>query len=79
MKPQEAGFDGAKGINMNHPDMIDGGLFQLRRSKTIIPEPEKYNYKNQLLWYYPDDEDAKLYYCNQDNQLFELDFIPVNQ
>jgi hypothetical protein len=78
MKPQEAGFDGAKGINMNHPAMPDGGLFQLRRGKKSL-QPEKYNLKNQLLWYYPDDEDAKLYYCNQNNQLFELDFIPVNQ
>lgn len=77
MKPTEVGFDGAKGVNMNHPSMPDGGLFQLRRGKTPV-EPEKYNLRNQLLWYYPDDEDAKLYYCNSDNQLFELDFIPVD-
>ena len=76
MKPQDTGFDGAKGINLNHPNMTDGGVFKLRRGKTPL-EPEKYNMKNQLLWYYPDNEDAKLYYCNHDNQLFELDFIPV--
>jgi len=58
--------------------MEDGGIFQLRRGKKPL-QPDKYNLKNQLLWYYPDDEDAKLYYCNENNQLFELDFIPVSQ
>lgn len=79
MKPSEAGSDGDKGINLNNSSMIDGGFHKLRRSKTVKPEPEKYNFKNQLVWYYPDDEDAKLYYCNENNQLFELDFVPVNQ
>jgi hypothetical protein len=79
MKPQEAGFDGDKGINLNISSMVDGGIAKFRRSKTMKPEPNKYNFKNQLVWYYPDNEDAKLYYCNEDNQLFELDFIPVNQ
>ena len=78
MKPQEAGFDGAKGINLNIPSMPDGVFHKLRRSPTVKPDPKKHNIKNQLLWYYPDNEDAKLYYCNEDNQLFELDFIPVN-
>jgi hypothetical protein len=77
MKPSEAGFNGEKGINLNNRTMIDGGFYCLRRSKTMKPEPEKYNFKNQLLWYYPDNEDAKLYYCNENNQLFELDFVPV--
>ena len=78
MKPTEAGFDGARGVNMNHPSMLDGGLFQLRRGKTPL-QPEKYNLKNQLLWYYPDGEDAVLYYCNENNQLFVLDFIPAEK
>lgn len=76
MGPIDAGFDGEKGINMNHPSMTDGGLLKLRRGKTPL-QPNKYNYKNQLLWYYPDNEEPILYYCNSNNQLFKLDFIPV--
>lgn len=79
MGPIDAGFDGDKGINMNHPSMTDGGLLKLRRSKTVQPDPEQYNLKNQLLWYYPDGEEPILYYCNSNNQLFKLDFIPVQE
>lgn len=78
MKPSKAGFDGDKGINLNILSTVDGTILKFRRSKKMKPEPNKYNFKNQFVWYYPDDEDAKLYYCNEDNQLFELDFIPVN-
>jgi hypothetical protein len=28
-------------------------------------------------WFYPDGQDPKLIYCNQDNQLFELNFVPT--
>jgi hypothetical protein len=77
MNPKEAGFDGAEGINLNNPTFIDGGFMKLRRSRTVKPEPDKYNFKNQLVWYYPENENAKLYYCNEENQMFELDFIPV--
>jgi hypothetical protein len=79
MTPSEAGFDGEKGISLNFPSTIDGGFHKLRRSNTVKPQPEKYNFKNQLVWYYPDNKDAKLYYCNEDNQLFELDFIPLEK
>jgi hypothetical protein len=77
MKPTDAGFDGAEGINLNNSSMPDGGVYRLRRSKKIIPDPKKHNLKNQLIWYYPDHKDAKLYYCNHNNQLFELEFISV--
>ena len=76
MKPTEVGFDGRKGVNLNIPHMSDGGVYKLRSGKTPL-QPEQYNYKNQLLWYYPDDEEPVLYYCNSNNELFKLDFIPV--
>ena len=78
MKPTEAGFDGAKGISLNHQSMTDGGIFKLRRGKTML-NPKEHNLRNQLLWLYPDGEDAKLLYCNDDNQLFELTFTPLGQ
>lgn len=78
MKPQEAGFDGRRGVNLSNPHLPDGGIYRLRGGNTQ-PELEKYNFRNQLLWVYPDEGDAKLYYCNIENQLFELDFIPVKK
>ena len=76
MKPIEAGFHGRKGVNLNISHMPDGGIYKLRGGNTR-PQLDKYNFRNQLLWIEPDNEDAKLYYCNHNNQLFELDFIPV--
>lgn len=77
MKPTEAGFDGAKGISLNHRSVPDGGIFRLRRGPDM-PETEKFNFRNQLLWIMPDDADARLLYCNEDNELFELVFVPLS-
>ena len=76
MKPTETGFDGAKGINLNNPSMIDGGFHRLRRG-TKRPDKTKYNYRNQLLWYMPENEEPKLLYCNENNNMFELEFKPI--
>lgn len=78
MTPTQAGFDGARGISLNHSSMTDGGIFKLRRGKTML-DPEEHNLRNQLLWLYPDGEEAKLLYCNDNNELFELAFIPLAQ
>ena len=78
MTPTEAGFDGAEGIRLNHSALPDGGIFRLRRGPTM-PDTEKFNFRNQILWVYPDDADAKLLYCNDNNELFELAFIPLQQ
>jgi hypothetical protein len=78
MTPSQAGFDGARGISLNHRSMPDGGIFRLRRGETMV-DPEKQNLRNQLLWFMPDGEEAKLLYCNDDNQLFELTFIPFTK
>lgn len=77
MKPSEAGFDGARGISLHNPHFSDGGIFKLRRGKRL-PNPEKSdNFRNQLLWVMPDDADARLLYCNDNNELFELTFTPL--
>ena len=74
MNPREAGFDGAKGINMNHPSFRDGGLFRLRRS---VHSPWNYgkDCRNQLIW--QESEPPHLYYCNQGGDWFELSFTPI--
>ena len=78
MTPKQAGFDGAEGIRLNHSGLPNGGIFRLRRGPTM-PDTEKFNFRNQILWVYPDDADAKLLYCNDNNELFELAFIPLKQ
>ena len=77
MTPSQAGFDGARGISLNNRNMTDGGIFRLRRGKGFPNVEKSCNLRNQLLWIMPDDADAKLLYCNDNNELFELAFIPL--
>jgi hypothetical protein len=68
MTPSEASFDGAKGVKMNLPGLTDGGRYHLRRGKK---NPSKYpntNFREQLLWHYPDDAPARLLWCNAADQ-----------
>ena len=76
MKPSEVGFDGLKGLRVSGDSCPNHVLFKLKRGKTV-PDVSKADLKNQLLWLYPENQDPKLIYCNQDNQLFELDFVPT--
>ena len=69
MEPSRAGFDGANGITL-----ASGRIYSLKRGSTV-PDPEVANLKNQLLWFNPEGKNPKLLYCNDENQLFELDFI----
>jgi hypothetical protein len=79
MTPTQAGFDGARGISLNHRGLPDGGTFRLRRGKRVPNVEKSDDLRNQLLWVMPDDADAKLLYCNDNNELFELVFIPLKQ
>jgi len=79
MKPTEAGFDGARGISLNMRSMTKGGVFRLRRGKGVPNVEKSDNLRNQLLWIMPDDADARLLYCNDNDELFELAFIPLKQ
>lgn len=74
MNPQEAGFDGAKGISLNNPNMTDGGVFRLRRGSTPPWETET-NYRNQMFW--QKSTPPRLLYCNNDGEWFELSFTPI--
>ena len=71
MKPSEVGFDGVRGLGIPNDT-----LYKLRRGKNV-PDVVKHDFKNQLLWFYPENQDPNLIYCNQNNQLFELDFVPT--
>jgi len=71
--PQEAGFDGAKGIGLNHPAMPDGGLYRLRRGPTD-PRLMSHDFKNQLIWYAPQDKPSQLLWCNSKGEWFTCIF-----
>jgi hypothetical protein len=72
--PKQAGFDGAKGIGLNHKDMPDGGVFRLRRGPTDPRQHTEGNYRNQLIWYMPPNELAQLLWCNSDGDWFTCVF-----
>jgi hypothetical protein len=74
MTPTEAGFDGAKGINLNHPSFINGGIYRLPRGSKDPRTVENYNFKRQLLWVTPPGCEPELWYCNDNNEFFLLSF-----
>lgn len=74
MNPQEAGFDGAKGINMKLPHIPGGGMWKLRRC-TKAPWEYGEDCRNALMW--QQSEPPRLFYCNTDGDWFELSFTPI--
>jgi hypothetical protein len=78
MTPSEANFDGARGVNLNYssmPNMPKGGTYQLRRGKKApVGNPD---FRNQLVWWYPDEHPAQLLYCNDEGTWFNLTFSPT--
>ncbi|NBS68622.1 hypothetical protein EBT31_06860 [bacterium] len=68
--PEQAGFDGAKGIGLNHKNMPGGGVFRLRRGATNPRQDTKGDYRNQLIWYTPTNEPAQLLWCSPEGDWF---------
>jgi len=79
MTPAEAEFDGIKGIRLNSSYMTDGGRFQLRRGKTSPSSYPNSDFREQLVWLYPDKAPSRLVWCNAEDQWFELAFTPINK
>lgn len=77
MTPTEAGFDGAKSVNLLPPctQYPDGLIYTLLRGKTSPSERLKI-VRNRFAWWYPDGEEPKLLYVNREGDLFELGFTP---
>jgi hypothetical protein len=75
--PVAAGFDGAKGFRMraSHRNL----QIQLKRGKTPPSDHPDSDFKEQLLWFYPDDKPARLLWCNENDQWFELSFNPIQK
>lgn len=77
MTPSEAGFDGAKGIRFSaHGEIY---RFQLKRGRERPSNYPDQDFKEQLVWFYPDDQPARLLWCNADDQWFELQFTPIQR
>jgi len=76
--PAAAGFDGAKGFRM---PLHGNKSFRvhLKRGKTSPSEHPDYDFTEQLLWFYPDDQPARLLWCNADEKWFELSFTPIQK
>ena len=77
LSPAAAGFDGAKGFRMT----MRGENFRvyLKRGKTRPVDHPDCDFKEQLAWFHPDGETARLLWCNADDQWFELSFNPIEK
>ena len=77
MGPQEAKFNGAKGVRVP----LNGETFRflLKRGKQKPSEHPETNFKEQLIWFYPDDVPPRLLWCNEDDEWFELTFNPIEK
>ena len=77
LSPAAAGFDGAKGFRMS----MHGENFRihLKRGKTCPSDHPDYDFTEQLVWLYPDDEPTRLLWCNENGEWFELSFNPIKK
>jgi hypothetical protein len=77
LSPATAGFDGAKGFRMS----MRGESFRvhLKRGKSHPSKHPDCDFKEQLVWFYPDDQPPQLLWCNADDQWFELSFTPIEK
>jgi len=77
MTPLQAGFDGTTGFRMP----LHGENFRVylkRGAKPPSDFPDE-DWLEQLLWWYPPERDAKLLWCNAEDQWFELSFVPIQK
>jgi len=81
LTPTQAGFDGAKGIRLGVPHMVDSGIYRLKRGSTDPRKEENHDFKRQLVWVTPKDEEPELWWCNDLGEWFLVSFermIPVH-
>lgn len=76
--PTAAGFDGRRGIRL--PPYDEDYRFRLLRSKTKLPsETPDRDFKEQLVWLDFDNGPAQLFWCNANDEWFELSFTPIKK
>jgi len=78
MTPTEAKFDGERGFLAGTG--LDAYRIQLLRSKSKTPEqtPDRI-FRENLVWLNLPDQPARLFWCNGDDEWFELDFSPIDK
>lgn len=78
MKPIEAKFDGEKGVRIPMP-AGENFRFHLKRGKNAPSASPNTDFLEQLIWLMSEEKDNRLLWCNEDDQWFELDFIPIEK
>lgn len=78
MTPTEAKFDGNGGIRMPQSDCSDFRL-HLKRGKDSPSSYPDEDFKQQLIWLMPEDSLPRLCWCNENDQWFEVDFMPIEK
>jgi hypothetical protein len=77
MTPEQAGFDGAKGVRV--PAAGEDFRYKLRLGKESPSSFPESDFTEQLLWFYPDNAAPQLLWCNADDQWFNLFFVPIEK
>lgn len=78
MTPTEAKFDGERGFLVETG--FDKFRIKLLRSESKTPQqtPDR-NFKENLVWLNLPDQPSCLFWCNDDDEWFEIDFIPIEK
>jgi hypothetical protein len=81
LTPREAGFDGAMGINLlpKSPMYPQGLIYKLGRGRKPLSSYSKVDFRNQLFWLMPCEENPRLLWCNESNEWFEVGFTPIEK
>jgi hypothetical protein len=78
MTPTEAKFDGERGFLVGNGPYIT--RIKLLRSESKTPEQStRSTFRENLVWLNLPDQPARLFWCNVDDEWFELDFTPIDK
>jgi len=79
LSPAAAGFDGLKGVRLPNRWYGSNCRIKFKRGKSRPSDYPNQDFKEQLIWFCPDDQSARLLWCNAENRWFELSFVPIDQ
>ena len=77
MTPTEAKFDGERGFLVGGEPYTTRVHLLRSKSKTPKKTPNR-TFRENLVWTDLPGQPARLFWCNGDDEWFELDFMPID-
>lgn len=78
MTPTEAKFDGERAFLVGTGPYATRVILSRSESKTPKETPNR-TFRENLVWVNLPDQPARLFWCNEDDEWFELDFTPIDK